>query len=172
MKSIGIITLCSLISTFISQVFAGPVMTPAMLNTAIAGPVLTPAMLNTAAVLAPPCLCNGVPTPVLFGDLCLCGCELMKSSIDAYSNDCPDSKFYEFNKGIEANCKGIENTEDCEYFKKFPDNAANEADKKIPDAFKKCKDNLDSIKDDCENCKECTIVGKKEEEDKEKNKDD
>lgn len=199
MKSTGLIPLCSLLGALTTQVYAAAVTSslpfppppPGFImpqnNAAVTTPLRFPPpppgfMLPNnaaAAVFVPPppppsppppppapiCLCNGVPRPVVLRDVCLCGdCKKIQTTIDTYTDSCPDSKFYEFNKGIEANCQGIENTEDCEFFKKSPGD--------ITDAYKRCRDDLDSIKDDCENCSgECSIVGQKEEKE-EKEKDD
>ncbi|CAO3622784.1 unnamed protein product [Mucor hiemalis] len=65
----------------------------------------------------------------------------------------------------------VENTEDCEYFKKQENVPGHE---KLPDQFKKCRDIFDSISDDCEEAEQCCYIlddPKKIEEEKNK-KDD
>lgn len=110
---------------------------------------------QTGAVSAPvspvqllQCNCPADKTPVMFAGLCICGsCAKVSDGITVYNKQCPDSKFSEFNAGLAKECKGIENTEDCEFFKKSPG--------ALTDDYKRCRDMLDSIQDDCENEAAC-----------------
>jgi hypothetical protein len=143
MKTISAITFVTLFNTFTMQALAAAVTPPAAVAPVIPVASFTP-------IVAEQCFCSGKPT-LLVGKFCDCGCEKIKPAFDIYTKSCPESKFYQFNIGIAANCRGVENTEDCEFFKK--------SDGKLTDAYKKCRDDLDSIKDDCENCKDCSIPG-------------
>jgi hypothetical protein len=94
------------------------------------------------------CVCDGVIAPIL-NDMCVCGCETIKKAFITYSNECPADSLAILDALFAVNCQGVENTEDCEYFKKL--------DGKITDFYKQCKDNFDSIHDDCEECKGCSF---------------
>lgn len=94
------------------------------------------------------CVCNGVIAPVL-NDMCVCGCEPIKKAFATYSQGCPADQLANLDAQFAVNCQGVENTEDCEYFKKL--------DGKVTDLYKQCKDDLDSIHDDCEECKGCSF---------------
>lgn len=94
------------------------------------------------------CVCNGVIAPVL-NDMCVCGCEPIKKAFATYSQECPADQLASLDAQFAVNCQGVENTEDCEYFKKL--------DGKVTDLYKQCKDDLDSIHDDCEECKGCSF---------------
>lgn len=89
------------------------------------------------------CACNGATTP-LYGDMCICGCPAIKSAYITYTKECPIATLAKLDAQFSAKCKGVENTEDCEYFKKLPG--------KTTDLYKSCRDKLDSVKDDCEEC--------------------
>ncbi|KAI8644636.1 hypothetical protein BD408DRAFT_430372 [Parasitella parasitica] len=93
------------------------------------------------------CTCNGVATPVL-NDMCVCGCEPIKKAFFTYSKACPAEQLASLDAQFAVHCKAVENTEDCEYFKKL--------DGKVTDLYKQCRDDLDSIHDDCEECKGCS----------------
>ncbi|KAI9246560.1 hypothetical protein EDC94DRAFT_627139 [Helicostylum pulchrum] len=124
---------------------------------------------QTGAVSAPvsplqllQCNCPADKTPVMFAGLCICGsCAKVSDGVTVYNKQCPDSKFTEFNAGLTEKCKEIENTEDCEFFKKSPGN--------LTDDYKRCRDMLDSIQDDCENevgcCSTMKVPGAVEAED-------
>ncbi|KAI9478317.1 MAG: hypothetical protein EXX96DRAFT_570380 [Benjaminiella poitrasii] len=95
------------------------------------------------------CSCNGTVHPVV-GDMCICGqCDLIVPAYNTYIQQCPDSKFADLERYFGMHCKNVENTEDCEFFKKLPG--------EITDAYKRCKDDFDSIHDDCENCAGCSF---------------
>jgi hypothetical protein len=100
------------------------------------------------ALASDPCVCNNVTTPLLV-DMCCCGCARIKTAFETYTKECPMEKLTDLDKQFDKHCKKVENTEDCEYFKKL--------DGKVTDLYKRCKDDLDSMHDDCEECKDCTI---------------
>ncbi|KAG2197332.1 hypothetical protein INT47_012762 [Mucor saturninus] len=94
------------------------------------------------------CKCPAGQTPTMFAGLCICGdCGKVSPGVKSYNTSCPDEKFAAFNLGLEKECKEIENTEDCEFFKKSPG--------ALTDDYKRCRDQLDSIMDDCENDAKC-----------------
>ncbi|KAI8988541.1 hypothetical protein BDF20DRAFT_833385 [Mycotypha africana] len=96
-----------------------------------------------------PCSCNGTIT-TRFDDMCICnGCQSIKVAYIGYLRQCPPEKTTKLNSIFAQKCQGIENTEDCEYFKRLPG--------KIRDDYKRCKDDLDSVHDDCENCAGCSF---------------
>lgn len=117
---------------------------------AIPAPVATPAAatspVSSSAGLE--CKCPTGQTSTMFAGLCICGdCGKVSPGVKEYNKSCPDEKFAAFNLGLEKNCKKIENTEDCEFFKKSPG--------ALTDDYKRCRDQLDSIMDDCENDAKC-----------------
>lgn len=127
-----------------------PIQAPAVapINTTLVAPVnATLAVIpNPSAELE--CKCPIGQTATKFAGLCICGdCGKVSPGVKSYNTACPDSKFAAFNKGLEKECKKIENTEDCEFFKKSPG--------ALTDDYKRCRDQLDSIMDDCENDAKC-----------------
>lgn len=94
------------------------------------------------------CACKGIPTPLL-NDMCVCGCEPIKSAFVTYTKECPPALIANLEAYFAYYCKEEENTEDCKEFKAL--------DGKITDIYKKCRDDLDSIHDDCEECKGCSF---------------
>lgn len=114
MKAFQLFIVCTAIATFSSQVFA-----------------------------VTSCVCNGVASP-LYGDMCICGCKVIKDAYAQYTKECPITTLAQLDAEFAVRCKGVENTEDCEYFKKLPGETT--------DLYKDCRDKLDSVKDDCEEC--------------------
>lgn len=112
-----------------------------VLQALIACTVMTVFSSQVAAVTS--CDCNGVPSP-LYGDICICGCQSIKTAYADYAQECPVVQLAQLDAYFAAYCKGVENTEDCEYFKKLPGETT--------DLYKDCRDKLDSVKDDCEEC--------------------
>ncbi|KAK4510718.1 uncharacterized protein ATC70_005151 [Mucor velutinosus] len=104
--------------------------------------------LSVQVLAVTSCSCDGVAAPLL-NDMCVCGCELIKKAFATYSQECPAQQLADLDAQFALYCKGVENTEDCEYFKKL--------DGKVTDLYKRCKDDLDSIHDDCEECKGCSF---------------
>lgn len=89
------------------------------------------------------CSCNNITTP-LYGDMCICGCQSIKDAYVEYTKECPIITLAQLDAVFAVQCKDVENTEDCEYFKKLPGDTT--------DLYKSCSDKLDSVKDDCEEC--------------------
>lgn len=100
------------------------------------------------------CECKNGAKPVLFDGLCRCGsCPKVDSPIEQYKEQCKNNAALDnFTNALALFCSKVENTEDCEYFKKEENVPGHE---KLPDMFKKCRDIFDSIADDCEDAENC-----------------
>lgn len=131
MKTTGIITLMALLSTFTLQVL---------------GDDVKPEPRYT-------CECAGGVQPYLLLDLCKCGeCAKVDKPMEDYVNTCRIESYLTFEKDLAKECTGIENTEDCEFFKATENKRGG---KILTEGFKKCRDVFDSIGDDCEEAEKC-----------------
>ncbi|KAI8328930.1 hypothetical protein EDC96DRAFT_529962 [Choanephora cucurbitarum] len=128
---------------------------------------LTLCLLVVQATEMPPCVCGGVQKAYL-GDICNCGCvkevdkgDYIESAWLTYVQVCNPAYIAALTAYFELD--NTTNIEDGERFKNATDD--------VTDLWKQCKDDLDSIFDDCENCgANCTkyvdeATKKKEEDD-------